>query len=358
MSLNNNQENDQTSFEEDFSEGLDNFDNDPAVVAATASTESKGKHGWIILLLGMLGTGAYLGYRYYLAPQGTHVANLEEMLLSDNQSSKQAAVPSVQSPSVDKVLPKQASDTPPAEKQTRQANKNAEFEALKNALFQNGPQQTTVSAKPATEKTVPKAQENAKPNTLVAVTPKEKPAASTVAPVIPAPQTTPSDSNMHQAIGNVDQLNERLQANITHIQHLEDALQGIIQTIARLNTDISAIDNRLLALSHLSNDMGTIKQEISSVKRVLGEEGMLDTRIPPPPSHTYRKASQMANARPRASQPAYVVHAIIPGRAWLKGNNGQITTVTEGDTLGDYGKVLVIDAASGMVLTSAGSTFQ
>ena len=50
----------------------------------------------------------------------------------------------------------------------------------------------------------------------------------------------------------------------------------------------------------------------------------------------------------------YFVHAVIPGRAWLSGEDGTAVTVTIGDLLPGYGKVTAIDPYSGMVQTSSG----
>ena len=57
---------------------------------------------------------------------------------------------------------------------------------------------------------------------------------------------------------------------------------------------------------------------------------------------------------PKFDAPSYTVHAIIPGRAWLKNNEGDILTVTDGDMLEGYGKILAIDAPSNGVITSSG----
>jgi hypothetical protein len=313
MSLNNDQEN--NSFDEGFSEETENFDQ---VVSTSETAKASSSRGWLILLVGIIGTGAYVGYRYYLMP------------------SPPSTVPVVLD-----------------DKMARQAQKNAHFEHLKTHLFNQQEAEAEISSIPvpppapvAAVVTAPAVALQPKPMNPVNTIISEKPPAETTTAAI---QTT--------------QLNERLEANIHQIQHLEAALQGIIQTISKLSGEINALDNRLLALSNstgnLSSDMGTMKTEISGVKRVLGEEGIIEPNAPPPPpSHTYRKVSQLASTSPKTTVPAYVVHAVIPGRAWLKSRNGQIMTVTEGDTLGDYGKVLVIDAASGMVLTSSGNTFQ
>ena len=70
-----------------------------------------------------------------------------------------------------------------------------------------------------------------------------------------------------------------------------------------------------------------------------------------------------ANVKPSeqdlfSNTPEYVVHAVIPGRAWLKSSSGQIITVAEGDSFGDYGKIALIDAANNLVRTSSGVVFR
>ncbi len=46
-----------------------------------------------------------------------------------------------------------------------------------------------------------------------------------------------------------------------------------------------------------------------------------------------------------------IVDAIIPGRAWLRDGSGQLLTVSEGDELPGYGRVIDIDARVGLVRT-------
>lgn len=176
-------------------------------------------------------------------------------------------------------------------------------------------------------------------------------------PPTPTASTTAFENN---ALQQLQVLNVQIGKNLEQIQNLEDALQGITQTISKLNDDVHLMDNRILALSgsttSLSAELGSLKRDFSQVKHSLVEEG-IDFNVPPPPSHQYPR-SVLRPTCPVNQPPVYIVHAIIPGRAWLKGPGGQITTITEGDTLGDYGKVLVIDAASGMVLTQSGVTFR
>lgn len=51
----------------------------------------------------------------------------------------------------------------------------------------------------------------------------------------------------------------------------------------------------------------------------------------------------------------YTVQAIIPGRAWLKGDSGDTVTVAEGDTLRDYGRITKIDPYDGVVEIDTGN---
>ena len=51
----------------------------------------------------------------------------------------------------------------------------------------------------------------------------------------------------------------------------------------------------------------------------------------------------------------YTVQAIIPGRAWLKSENGDTVTVAEGDTLKGLGRVVKINPYDGVVDISVGN---
>mgnify|MGYP001178860183 CR=1 FL=1 len=50
----------------------------------------------------------------------------------------------------------------------------------------------------------------------------------------------------------------------------------------------------------------------------------------------------------------YVLHAIIPGRAWIEGPDRILHTVAKGDQLPGYGRVLSIDSSQGIIKTSSG----
>lgn len=54
----------------------------------------------------------------------------------------------------------------------------------------------------------------------------------------------------------------------------------------------------------------------------------------------------------------YQLRAIVPGRAWVVGSDGQSHSVTVGDTLPQYGSVQSINADEGIVITSSGKTIK
>jgi hypothetical protein len=104
----------------------------------------------------------------------------------------------------------------------------------------------------------------------------------------------------------------------------------------------------------LPKDVGTVKGAMAEVKEIVKEKE-LDTN-----TVFLSKAKQdSAEMQSRAviAEPEYKVHAVVPGRAWLKSTKGQIVTVAEGDSIGSYGKILVIDAPNSVVLTSSGIAF-
>lgn len=156
------------------------------------------------------------------------------------------------------------------------------------------------------------------------------------------------------------QLSAQMEKNLSQIKNFDSYTREISQTIAKLNSEISAMDNRILALTNttnsLSKDIKSIRGEIGKTAQpmVFGED-MLDVTTAPVPVPGKRG---IAPPNILIEEPEYSVHAVIPGRAWLKSTKGQIVTVTEGDNLGNYGKIIVIDATNGVVLSSSGIAFR
>lgn len=142
-------------------------------------------------------------------------------------------------------------------------------------------------------------------------------------------------------------ISEEMTMNVNNIRQLENTISNMAITLDHLNKTITAMDNRVLSLTETVDGLSL---DLANVKKVMIDQD-LDLTLPGNiKSSSSRKQTQTISN----TDANYSVHAIIPGRAWLKSNGGQIITVTEGDKVGDYGTVAVIDASNGLVRTSSG----
>ncbi len=156
-------------------------------------------------------------------------------------------------------------------------------------------------------------------------------------------QGSATPNEIRNAIQNIS---DEMTINVNNIKQLETTISALNTTVEQLNKAINAMDNRVLGLTET---VDALSQDLANVKKVMIDEDM-DLASPGTVKFSNKKQTQPIGN----STPTYTVHAIIPGRAWLKSASGQIITVTEGDKIGDYGTVAVIDSANGLVRTSSG----
>ncbi|MFO1258828.1 MAG: hypothetical protein U1E78_10540 [Gammaproteobacteria bacterium] len=189
----------------------------------------------------------------------------------------------------------------------------------------------------------------------------------------------------------VSKLMKKLEAQEenTHkrIKVLEDNLAELIQTVTITGKNVNQMG---LVVDDLSKTIDTLTKEVVALKdetvkqvqvqrspfrqamepspvqaqsalppgptsRAMGDKPRLDIHAlgaPKPPQELERSGAYAF------ASPQITVHAMIPGRAWLKGKEGRIMTVTEGDYIEGYGKVIAIDAGGGVVITSSGLTLR
>lgn len=144
----------------------------------------------------------------------------------------------------------------------------------------------------------------------------------------------------------VESMTQEITENVNRIKQLEDKLGEMTKLLAKVNQNIGAIDARMLGITE---SVDSLTRDVSNVKKVIADED-LDLAGPANKSEPKTQLTY--------KPPGYSIHAIIPGRAWLKSSSGQIITVAEGDAVGDYGTVAVIDAANNVVRTSSGVSFR
>jgi intracellular multiplication protein IcmG len=122
------------------------------------------------------------------------------------------------------------------------------------------------------------------------------------------------------------------------ISTLDQTVNQQQQTITQLQGNISAMQD---SMNTLNASIDTLTQQLASINAKLAK---------PAPKKTIQE--------PMAPPPVtYTVKAMVPGRAWLKGSDGSLLTVSTGSSLPAHGQVTNIDLQQGQVTTSDGSVF-
>ncbi len=311
------------TFNEDFDFGEGDTQSHPI---ETSRPNKHHKKVIVLIFMIVVCTVLFIGYRIY-SPKLLGLKNpLNTSAFTKKPTSVVTAPPSV-------YAPKNVQETP--EEIKKQAD---EFEA---ALASIKPPATAV---PATEPKI-------------------------VAPVPPMPavsNTPEAEKSMILEKGETEKLqeglntlNNQIDSILSQIKYLDAYSREVSDNLNKLNESINTMDNRILTLSNttstLSKDVGAVKSEMGQVRNVLREDGL---DMSPSPTSKSKQGRLEKESSVVIAEPEYTVHAVVPGRAWLKSTTGQIVTVAEGDSIGNYGKILVIDAANGVVLTSSGVAFR
>ncbi|MCS5711125.1 hypothetical protein [Candidatus Berkiella aquae] len=204
-------------------------------------------------------------------------------------------------------------------------------------MFTDKPEPAPAPAKPA-----PKVEEPAP-----APAPVEKAAPQSSLPsMMDAQNVIPQEVTATEA--SLTKLQKKLEEQDTAIKQrlstLEKELATANQNVAQSNVNVNKLQNDLAALN-------AAVQELMNQLKVIHEE-----REKQQQAKVSKKAT--ATRKVESANPSLSVYAIIPGRAWLRSGSGKTITVSEGDSVGEYGKVIKIDAGNGVVITSSGVTLR
>ena len=145
-------------------------------------------------------------------------------------------------------------------------------------------------------------------------------------PVI-APAVTPTDANVAALANENERLaaqlqseyNQKLNDYAAQNKNLQDQMQSLNARVASMETQMNQLIQALT------------RQIQNQVDQTAAQGRIVDTKT------------------------AYNVQAIIPGRAWLRADNGETITVAEGDVIKDLGRVTKIDPYDGIVEINTGS---
>lgn len=189
---------------------------------------------------------------------------------------------------------------------------------------------------------------------------------------MPSATATTNNTTQHDAIEPVDiALNATPVVDLSLITQKLDQHKKELQKIIAQQADKSdAMQNNFIIemrkynaattkqLDRLEKEQAALLQ---TVQQIAGNLGANDAQL--------KKIEQFINAEiaefaqpmgmtPAPIAPKYVVHAIIPGRAWLRDPQQRITSITEGQLIEGYGTVLTIDPKMGTVILSSGQVLR
>lgn len=153
-----------------------------------------------------------------------------------------------------------------------------------------------------------------------------------------------------QAIEKIEtKLNSLQEAHQKQIVQIEQGLRQTTQNTNNLNKGVQALQQQIATLS----------QSVQQLSNQVNQLSIEAQKKPAPRETKAVTASREAKPVKRVDgNPKYTVYAIIPGRAWLRSTSGKTLTVSEGDQVDEYGKVLKIDPSNGIVVTSSGVTLR
>jgi uncharacterized coiled-coil protein SlyX len=195
------------------------------------------------------------------------------------------------------------------------------------------------------------------------------PESATAAPPPPVPETTatvtPSISSPNMA-GRVPAENYYNPAQPNPVAG--DKLTSLEQQNAKQAAEYAQkLAEQQAQNAALQNQVQDLTQRLASMETTLAHLGRMIQDLKPgsassrPDTMSAGPIEQTAqNIKPTTApsgdpKSVYSVQAIIPGRAWLKADNGETVTVAEGDILKNYGRIMKIDPYDGIVQIDTGS---
>jgi len=159
----------------------------------------------------------------------------------------------------------------------------------------------------------------------------------------------------------VDKLTQSINTLEKTISGLNGELASLKQMQQRQNAQLTDITGQLTGLATPASQTGP--------KQVVMMPAQTEIELPSnnavremPNMNTPNRAQAVAPTQSIQNSPGldeavaneFIIEAVIPGRAWLRTPDGLTITVTEGDSLGNLGKVVMIDAQNSSIVTSSG----
>lgn len=154
---------------------------------------------------------------------------------------------------------------------------------------------------------------------------------------------------VQSAVPIANQVPGGINAGIAATASESDRLMGQLNSDYTQKLNDFTTQNKALQdeVQTLNSRVASMETQMNQLVQALTRQNQPGASAPPPP------VPEIVTEPSRAS--AYSVQAIIPGRAWLRLDNGETVTVAEGDMIKDLGRVTKIDPYDGVVEINTGS---
>lgn len=148
-----------------------------------------------------------------------------------------------------------------------------------------------------------------------------------------------------QVITGTGQASNNQAALIAEIKSLQNNNQQLAQKLSEVSSQ----------LSQLGQKVGSLHGEVGHLGQQVTEIGQHSTQAQ---ADNANSAGQANDGLVHGSNGSYYVEAVVPGRAWLEGPDGDTITVAVGDSLPNLGVISKIDPYTGDVTTSSGEVIK
>lgn len=167
------------------------------------------------------------------------------------------------------------------------------------------------------------------------------------------PVSTIDEERFNRISTELREITQQVQSNTFNVNNVSNALDRIQTQLNEFAKQSNSVQSKM---QNLSNDIVSIDASIKSLRKALSSEEYLYNDVNNANSNYLKSKAKKVSIQDNL--PIYSIHAIIPGRVWLKDKEGVITSYMEGDILSDRGKIVVIDPLNYIVMTSTGEVYR
>lgn len=167
-------------------------------------------------------------------------------------------------------------------------------------------------------------------------------------PAAPAKPEIPASASQTFAVPGAEAADSKVVTLAVQNQRLMEQLQA--QYDERIKDYQNQNKNLQEQVQSLSTKVSGMENQLTEMSARFSKKGHAAAPAAEQPEYA-PAASPHSEAQPKIP---YNVQAIIPGRAWLKSDNGETVTVAEGDVVKGVGRVTKIDPYDGIVEINTG----